>query len=273
LQTNAVFFHAQGRYGASLLLLVVSPRIKRYWLTLALVATGCFGPDENVLFEPDGALAVVGGGAAMAGTSPSAAAGSGTDSGVGSTGGTAGASGGGGRGGAAGTGSAGGGGGGDVEPVIESCDAIPDSVVSAVTGHCYRVNEALLTFDEARAACDLAGAHLVTIGSAEENELARDLHDGEHWLGATDELGDDVAEVGLYVWVNGEPWVYSDWQEGQPNAYQTDCPDDADADCYEHCGFQSDEGDWLDRSCWHTIASICEWDVPAGDAKAANAAP
>lgn len=246
--------------------------MKRFWLTLATVATGCFGPDENVLFEPNDDL-VVGGSAAMAGSTPSAAAGSGTDSGVGSTGGTAGTSGSGGKsGGASGTGSASGGGGGSTEPVIEGCDAIPGSVFSPVTGHCYRVNESLLTFDEARAACDLASAHLVTIGSAEENALARDLHDGEHWLGATDELGDDAAGVGSYVWVNGEPWVYSDWQDGQPNAYQTDCPDDPDADCYEHCGFQSDEGDWLDRSCWHTIASICEWDVP-GEAKAADGVP
>ena len=83
-----------------------------------------------------------------------------------------------------------------------------------------------------------------------------------------------MAGVGAYVWVSGEPWEYSDWEEGQPNAFENPCPDDDDADCYEHCGFQTDEGDWNDRSCWHTIVSICEWDVepaPSGEGGAAGA--
>jgi Lectin C-type domain len=236
--------------------------MKRYWLTLALVAAGCFGPDENVLFERDDRAS--GGGAApvTGGADSSVGARAGTDSGQN----VAGASGGGaaanaGNGGAGSLGGTGGSGGdAPPSPNTQGCDTLPGAVVSPIDGHCYRVNESMLTFADARDACEVDGGYLVAIGSSEENDFTRDLHDGEHWLGATDQLADDVAGVGSYVWVNAEPWGYSDWDDGQPNAFETDCPDDADAACYEHCGFQTDEGGWKDRSCWHTIVSICEWD-------------
>jgi hypothetical protein len=103
----------------------------------------------------------------------------------------------------------------------------------------------------------------VSVGSAEENDYVAELHDGEHWLGATDGRGATVAGPGPYEWLSGEGWTYSNWEEGQPNAYETDCPAGSSdvSDCFEHCAFQSDEGDWNDRSCWHTIVSVCEWDV------------
>ncbi|MDF3068377.1 MAG: hypothetical protein K0R38_3978 [Polyangiaceae bacterium] len=249
--------------------------MKRFWLALAVTAAGCFAPNDNVLFDQDEGVGASGGSASIAGATSSAGAQSGTDSGQyvsGAPGGGAGGTG------AGGTGSGGsslnggtsslggsGGSGGDAPPipVVESCDMVVGSVVSPLDGHCYRVNETELTFAEASDACERAAGHLVTISSPEENDFARDLHDGEHWIGATDQRAYDAPGVGPYVWVSGEPWEYSDWEEGQPNAFEVDCPADEDTDCYEHCGFQSDEGDWNDRSCWHTIVSICEWDVTA----------
>jgi hypothetical protein len=136
------------------------------------------------------------------------------------------------------------------------------------------VSEQELSFADARRVCVEAGGHLVNIGSAEENEWVAALHDGEHWLGATDGRTDMVPGVGPYAWVNGETWAYADWEDGQPNAFETDCPAEyADGDCYEHCAFQTDEGDWNDRSCWHTIPSVCEWDVAKSDAPAGGSGP
>jgi hypothetical protein len=131
-------------------------------------------------------------------------------------------------------------------------------------GHCYRVNDSELSYVDASKTCAAAGGHLVTIDSEVENELAEQLHDGEHWLGASDGRADTMPGVGTYTWVDGSVWDYSYWEDGQPNAYETDCPEqDDEADCFEHCAFQTDEGDWNDRSCWHEIVSICEWDVAA----------
>jgi len=150
---------------------------------------------------------------------------------------------------------------------------VPGSVVGAHNGHCYRVNESELGFAAARDLCQQAAGHLVTIASAAENDFTRDLHDGEHWLGASDGRTDTEAGAGTYTWVDGEPWDFTDWEDAQPNAFETDCPSEgSDLDCYEHCAFQTDEGDWNDRSCWHTIVSICEWDVESAAAGGAAGA-
>jgi hypothetical protein len=147
-------------------------------------------------------------------------------------------------------------------PVVTDCSMVEGATVSEINGHCYRVAFENYTFAEARDACHAAGGHLATISSKEENDFLRDLHDGEHWIGATDGRDDNTPGAGTYRWVTDEPWTFSEWEEGQPNAYETDCPNaDDEADCFEHCAFQSDEGDWNDRSCWHTVVSICEWDI------------
>jgi hypothetical protein len=147
------------------------------------------------------------------------------------------------------------------------------------------VNPEELTFAAARDACHAGGGHLVTISSEAEDDFARDLHDGVHWLGASDGFPDTMPGVGTYTWVDQEDWDFTHWEDGQPNAFETNCPDQGDeSDCFEHCAFQTDEGDWNDRSCWHAIASICEWDVErelgaagapgtAGAAGAAGAVP
>jgi hypothetical protein len=146
-------------------------------------------------------------------------------------------------------------------PVIESCDMLDGAVTNAENGHCYRVNDEELNFAAARDACQAQGGHLLTVTSAEENDFARNLHDGEHWLGASDGRLDNEKGVGEYAWVDDEEWTYSDWRGGQPNAVETDCPGHSGGGgCYEHCAYQAEEGDWVDRSCGHTIVSICEWE-------------
>jgi hypothetical protein len=262
-----------------------------YALTLLLLAS-CLSARDHALFEavPDssvagagltssvGASAGTGSGANPPGNGSSAALGMGASS-AGPAGGSGGAAS---LGGASGSGgsTAGDNGANDAPPVevpvITDCAMVEGAVVGD-NGHCYRVDESELTFSAASAACQAAGGHLVTIADEAENELAAALHDGEHWLGASDGLVDTAPGVGTYSWVVEEAFSYSDWEEGQPNAYETDCPDqDDEADCFEHCAFQTDEGDWNDRSCWHAIASICEWDVegppPAGGSAGAPSA-
>jgi hypothetical protein len=253
-----------------------------------LVVFGCWRADDTALFAEIG---IASGGAAATAMAGSSSAESGTSSGSAQGGGTSlggaqpaagtSASALGGlpsTGGSSGTGNAGGGNGAGGQhmapPVIEDCAMLPDAVVSDLDGHCYRINHENLSFSDAQSACHQAGGHLVSVGSSDENEWVAALHDGEHWLGATDGRADTAPGVGPYDWVNGEAWAYSDWEDGQPNAYETDCPDDDDeADCFEHCAFQTDEGDWKDRSCWHTIVSICEWDVGKSDGAAGGSGP
>lgn len=171
-------------------------------------------------------------------------------------------------------GNAGGGGEREAPRGIESCDMLGGAVVNEVNGHCYRVNFENLTFTAARDACRSAGGHLATISDVAENDFVRDVHDGEHWLGATDGRADTTPGAGTYSWVDGEAWSFADWEDEQPNAYETNCPgQDDESDCFEHCAFQSDDGDWNDRSCWHTVVSVCEWDVAARAGDPGGAGP
>jgi hypothetical protein len=259
---------------------MTAPCLARAIALLTLIAagaftSGCSSPSGNELFAKNG---ISSGAAANLGGSTNASAG--TDSGSGpamtevggseALGGTSAVGGGmSGSGGSGGTGAepalggSSGSGGQAMQPppVIHSCDMLDGAVTNEQNGHCYRVTTENLTFAAARDACQAAGGHLLTVSSEEENDFARDLHDGEHWLGASDGIPDDVAGVGSYSWVNEEDWEYTDWRDGQPNAFETNCPDGGDAsDCFEHCAYQADEGDWIDRSCWHAIVSICEWE-------------
>lgn len=248
-----------------------------------LVLWGCWEPHENSLFKPEGAQSSLTGGDTSAGSS---SGGSGSSAGYGygavageelpQTGGTtpyplggsggSHASGGADKGGAGGTTPlAGGEGGSGNPPSPVSCDMIDGAVTHEGNGHCYRASLDQVDFATAQEACRVVGAHLVTISSEDENTFVSKLLPSEHWLGATDGKSNTTNGVGEYVWVNAEPWSYSDWREGQPNAKETGCPTEAEGSaCYEHCAYQSDQVDWVDRSCWHTIPSVCEWDLEPG---------
>ena len=237
-----------------------------------LVLLACSGPNSNELFAQNSVTS-----AAAAGGSSAASAGTGSASTQSQTqGGTSDGFAGSSFGGVglplAGSGVAGmplgglGGSGGQVAipPIIESCDMLDAAVTRDEAGNCYRINADLLTFGAARDACIAAGGHLVTINSESEDDFVHDLLDDAHWLGATDGRANGMAGVAPYTWVNGDAWEYSNWEDGQPNAVATNCPDEnGGANCFEHCAYQGDSGAWNDRACWHTIASICEWEIGA----------
>lgn len=235
-----------------------------------LVVLACSGPSGHELFTKSSVTSAA---ASDTGGSSAAAAGTGSTSSQTQTqGGTSEALAGGTSGGMplGGSGVAGmplggsGGSGGQVAvpPVIESCDMIEGAVSNDENGNCYRVNTDKLTFSDARDACVASFGHLVTVTSEAEDDFVHALLDEAHWLGATDGRANDMEGVAPYTWVNGDEWDYSNWEDGQPNAVATNCPNEnGGAHCFEHCAYQDDSGGWIDRACWHTIASICEWEL------------
>lgn len=87
-----------------------------------------------------------------------------------------------------------------------------------------------LPWHEAEAAAVSLGGHLVAINDAEENQWImetfgsvdpRDYSDASYipyelfLIGATDE-----AQEGVWTWTTGEPFVYTNWYPGEPNAYE-----------------------------------------------------
>lgn len=79
--------------------------------------------------------------------------------------------------------------------------------------HQYKIFYDTLTWEEAKAACEAKGGHLATITSEEEQQKLNLYNAGNHnlWIG-----GYKNAD-GQWCWVNGEPWTYENWGDGEPN--------------------------------------------------------
>ena len=75
-----------------------------------------------------------------------------------------------------------------------------------------------MTWTNAKAYCEGLGGHLATITSAEEQAFIEQLllvgQKNQYWLGGTDE-----QQEGVWTWVTGEPWSYTNWDPGQPDNY------------------------------------------------------
>ncbi len=80
-------------------------------------------------------------------------------------------------------------------------------------GHIYRVYDINgITWNGASVFANEHQGHLVTIADAEENEFVRSIITKDCFIGATDWIND-----GEFIWNTGEPFVYSNWKEGEPN--------------------------------------------------------
>ncbi|MFX0171579.1 MAG: right-handed parallel beta-helix repeat-containing protein, partial [Candidatus Hodarchaeota archaeon] len=113
-------------------------------------------------------------------------------------------------------------------------------------GHEYQLIKTHRTWSEAKADCEARGGHLVTITSQEENDLVQSLARGIYtWIGLTDE-----AVEGEWQWVTGEPLIYTNWDDGQP--------DDSDGEDYAEMW---NGGLWNDAPTGDTLYYVCEWET------------
>lgn len=120
-------------------------------------------------------------------------------------------------------------------------------------GHHYRLVDEVdgLSWTSARDACAADGAHLAVVTSRDEAEFIAELCDGRYmFLGAS-----DAEEEGRWDWVDGSPWEFTHWMQGQPNDYSG----------HENYLATYDEGEWVDvdhegSGFWMPTGYICEWD-------------
>jgi hypothetical protein len=123
-------------------------------------------------------------------------------------------------------------------------------------GHTYAKCTEAKAWRDARLFCLTYGAHLVSVGSAEENaflySIGRGMDDMDYWSGMN-----DSAHEGEWVWESGEPASYFSWAAGEPD----NCGGEYGAegeDCCELGGFAP--GQWNDLTCDNPLGFICEWD-------------
>lgn len=86
-------------------------------------------------------------------------------------------------------------------------------------GHTYQLFDESMTFDKAKAYCEDKGGHLVTITSAQEQKVVRNLikkgKKNNYWLGAQKD-----ADGKFTSWVTGEEMEYTNFASRQPDNYR-----------------------------------------------------
>ena len=115
-------------------------------------------------------------------------------------------------------------------------------------GHTFKVYNYPLTWKNAKTACEIMGGHLATSTTAEKNDFLTSMTIKITWLGATDE-----ASEGVWKWVTGEAWSYTNWNVPQQ-------PDNAGKNEHYLCLNYGGSGLWNDYTPTITFGFICEWD-------------
>lgn len=89
------------------------------------------------------------------------------------------------------------------------------------SNHTYKLFSANFTWAEAKEWAELNGGHLVTITSLEENNIVQslisDFNLNRVWIGLN-----DAENEGVWCWVTGENYSYSNWQKSQPDNYNNE---------------------------------------------------
>ncbi len=119
-------------------------------------------------------------------------------------------------------------------------------------GNYYLLVGGEFTWDAAKQYCEALGGHLATVSSAGEDDVCYTLwkESGKEgcWLGAT-----DSALEGVWEWVTGEPWVYGNFGDSEPNGGTRE----------NALNYYSvyENGRWNDVAAGEAFSFICEWEA------------
>ncbi len=133
-------------------------------------------------------------------------------------------------------------------PLSYICQS-PFWITDPSSGHAYRVFHRAAPWSEAVDNCKRIGARLVTISSdAEETFIEANFRFvapyDNFWIGASDH-----EHEGTFVWATGEPFGFTAFSRGEPNA------GDGDQDCLV---LNRTTLRWHDRQCDLKYAALCE---------------
>lgn len=139
-----------------------------------------------------------------------------------------------------------------VEEAIRRRDKKASSPDESAGKHRYKIYYDTLTWEEAKAACEAKGGHLATITSEKEQYLLELSNDKNQnlWIG-----GYKNAD-GQWCWVNGEPWTYENWGDGEPN-------NSSNVVAGESCVVMWPEkwNDLANSNTYEQSGYICEWEA------------
>ena len=114
-------------------------------------------------------------------------------------------------------------------------------------GHDYAYVNTAANWSAAKANCIALGGHLATLTSVEENQFVYNLGGlTPAWIGFTDEVTE-----GTFLWANGDPVTYTNWQSGRPNG----------GTAANYTQFSATvSGAWADVAGATSLPYVCEFD-------------
>jgi hypothetical protein len=127
------------------------------------------------------------------------------------------------------------------------CEIPGYTFLGNIQDHSYYISDANTTWTEARTLAMSIGGHLATITSAGEQAFITANVMTNAWIGLTDEITE-----GTFLWVTGEPFIYSNWLPGEPNDFGGD-------EDYAHFWI-NDVPFWNDWPGWFEILYLVEFD-------------
>ncbi|CAL8294876.1 unnamed protein product [Merluccius merluccius] len=113
-------------------------------------------------------------------------------------------------------------------------------------GFCYRHYSQRLSWEVAELHCRMAGAHLVSIMTPDEQLFLSTKYEEYQWTG----LNDKTIE-GDFRWSDGNPLLYDNWHRGQPDSYFL-----SGEDCVVMMWHNG--GRWSDVPCNYHLAYTCK---------------